>query len=34
VTGEPGIGSDTFAIQIANGYSASGTLTGGNIQLH
>ena len=31
--GEPGT-SDTFAIQISNGYAAGGLLTGGNIQLH
>ncbi|HJQ22880.1 MAG TPA: HYR domain-containing protein [Blastocatellia bacterium] len=31
--GEPGT-SDTFAIQISNGYTAGGVLTGGNIQLH
>jgi len=31
--GEPGT-NDTFAITLSNGYSASGTLRGGNIQLH
>jgi len=31
--GEPGT-SDTFAITLSSGYSASGTLQGGNIQLH
>lgn len=31
--GEPGR-ADTFRIQLSSGYSASGTLTGGNIQLH
>jgi hypothetical protein len=31
---EPGRGSDTFAIQLSTGYMASGTLGGGNIQLH
>ena len=31
--GEPGT-SDTFSIALSNGYSASGTLGGGNIQLH
>lgn len=31
---EPGAGSDTFAIQTGIGYSASGTLTQGNIQVH
>ncbi|HVH31135.1 MAG TPA: choice-of-anchor P family protein [bacterium] len=32
--GEPGAGVDTFALQVSNGYNASGTLGGGNIQLH
>ncbi len=32
--GEPGRGSDTFGIQLSNGYSASGILADGNIQLH
>jgi hypothetical protein len=32
--GEPGRGSDTFSLQLSNGYSADGTLMGGNIQLH
>jgi hypothetical protein len=31
--GEPGT-NDTFAITLSNGYGASGTLRGGNIQLH
>jgi len=31
--GEPGT-KDTFAIQISNGYQATGALAGGNIQLH
>jgi hypothetical protein len=31
---DPGRGADTFSIQTASGYSASGTLTGGNIQVH
>lgn len=31
--GDPGT-NDTFAIQISNGYQASGALGGGNIQLH
>ncbi len=31
--GDPGT-NDTFAIQISNGYQASGPLGGGNIQLH
>ena len=30
----PGGRHDTFSIELSNGYSASGTLTGGNIQLH
>jgi hypothetical protein len=32
--GEPGRGVDTFKIQLSTGYTAAGTLTGGNIQLH
>jgi hypothetical protein len=32
--GEPGTGRDTFSILTASGYSASGTLTGGNVQAH
>ncbi len=32
--GEPGRGSDTFGIQLSNGYGALGVLAGGNIQLH
>jgi len=32
--GEGGIGSDTFAITTGTGYSASGALTSGNIQVH
>jgi hypothetical protein len=32
--GEPGRGADTFMIQLSNGYTAAGTLSGGNIQLH
>src|SRR5262249_41091230 len=31
--GEPGR-SDTFRLHLSNGYTASGTLSGGNIQLH
>jgi hypothetical protein len=31
---EPGSGADTFSITTASGYSASGTLTSGNIQAH
>ena len=32
-SGEPGR-NDTFAIRLSNGYHASGSLAGGNIQLH
>ncbi len=35
--GEPGVGHDTFAISVSGpgvSYSRSGTLTGGNLQLH
>jgi hypothetical protein len=32
--GEPGRNHDLFKISLSNGYSASGTLSGGNIQLH
>jgi hypothetical protein len=32
--GEPGKSTDTFRIQLSTGYSASGPLAGGNIQLH
>ena len=31
---EPGAGSDTFKLVTASGYTASGVLTGGNIQVH
>ncbi len=31
---EPGTGVDTFAISLSNGYSASGVLAGGNVQVH
>ena len=31
--GEPGT-ADTFHIQLSNGYTAGGTLTGGNVQVH
>ena len=31
---EPGKGRDTFAIQTTSGYSAGGTLDGGNVQVH
>jgi len=31
---QPGIGSDTFSIQLSNNYCASGVLDGGNIKLH
>src|SRR5213593_734829 len=32
--GEPGQNTDSLKISLSNGYSASGTLAGGNIQLH
>ena len=32
--GEPGKDSDTFSILMSDGYTASGTLGGGNIQIH
>ena len=32
--GKPGKGNDTFGISLSNGYSNSGTLTGGNIKIH
>jgi hypothetical protein len=32
--GEPGAGVDTFTIDTASGYSASGPLTSGNVQVH
>jgi hypothetical protein len=32
--GEPGRGRDTFRIQTASGYSAGGTLTRGNVEVH
>jgi hypothetical protein len=32
--GEPGKDSDTFSITMSDGYTASGTLGGGNIQIH
>jgi hypothetical protein len=32
--GEPGKDSDTFAIVMSDGYSASGPLGGGNVQIH
>jgi hypothetical protein len=31
---DPGKGSDTFGLRLSNGYTAWGTLGGGNIQLH
>jgi hypothetical protein len=31
--GEPGT-SDTFALSLSNGYTSSGTLVGGNVQVH
>lgn len=32
--GEPGKESDTFSIVMSDGYTASGTLRGGNVQIH
>ena len=32
--GEPGKDADTFSINMSDGYSRSGTLGGGNVQLH
>ncbi len=32
--GEPGKDADTFAIVMSDGYTASGTLGGGNVQIH
>jgi hypothetical protein len=32
--GEPGNGVDSFSILLSTGYSAGGTISGGNIQLH
>lgn len=32
--GEPGRHTDQFTITLSNGYSATGTLEGGNVQLH
>lgn len=32
--GEPGKDSDTFSINMSDGYTATGTLRGGNIQIH
>jgi hypothetical protein len=32
--GEPGKDSDTFSILMSDGYTASGTLGGGNVQIH
>ena len=31
---DPGRGADIFSIQTGTGYSRSGTLTGGNVQIH
>jgi hypothetical protein len=31
---DPGIGADTFSISTGTGYTASGTLTQGNVQIH
>lgn len=32
--GEPGRGSDLFSLRLSSGYTAGGTLAGGNVQLH
>jgi hypothetical protein len=32
--GEPGKDSDTFTINMSDGYTATGTLEGGNVQIH
>jgi hypothetical protein len=32
--GEPGRDSDTFRIEMSDGYTATGTLGGGNVQIH
>jgi hypothetical protein len=32
--GEPGVGRDTFTIQTESGFTASGVLAGGNVQIH
>ena len=32
--GEPGKDSDTFTILMSDGYTATGTLGGGNVQIH
>jgi hypothetical protein len=32
--GEPGKDSDTFSIVMGDGYTATGTLGGGNVQIH
>ena len=32
--GEPGKDSDTFRIEMSDGYTAGGTLAGGNVQIH
>jgi hypothetical protein len=32
--GGPASGADTFTIQTGNGFTASGVLAGGNIQIH
>ena len=32
--GEPGVGTDAFAIQTDSGYAVGGSLTGGDIQVH
>ena len=32
--GDPGSGQDTFAIQLGTGYSKSGVVQGGTIEIH
>ena len=32
--GEPGKDTDTFSISMSDGYTAAGTLGGGNVQIH
>jgi len=31
---EPGKDTDTFSISMSDGYTAAGTLSGGNVQIH
>ena len=32
--GEPGKDADKFSVKLSNGYTAGGTLSNGNINLH